>query len=214
MPQKRNSAPPKVMMWGRATPVLAVSAIFDALRLMFEMFWFFGPALAALYCTITTSGTLEAWTFGLLGTKTAALVCTAGAGLVGAVAIEMIAPFGVIMAMAVGFAGWLTVGIILLVTNGRIFKENALWFAGSLLVSEIPIVGSVPVITLVVWKMYRTQIRVEKEQAASQLQQQNRRMARLLQDRAETEAADDEWYEQAHAEGGEYGIPEKAREAA
>lgn len=197
------------MTWTRAAPVLAVSAVFDAFRLIFEMFWFFGPALAALYCTIKASGALEAWTFGLLGTNTAALACAAGAGAIGAMGVGIIAPFGVVMAMATGLAGWLTVGITLLVTNGRIFKENALWFAGGLLVSEIPIVGSIPAITLVVWKMYRTQIRIEKEalkkfEKERTEEQRHQAAAQLAHARMGQEAAND----------AEYGIPEEAREAA
>lgn len=212
-----------MMTWTKASPVLAIAAVFDALRLFFQMFWFFGPALAALYCTAKLSGGLSTWTLGLLGTKTAALACATGVGAVGTLGIEVIAPFGVIMAMAVGFVGWLTVGLILLTTNGRIFKENALWFASSLLVSEVPIVGSVPAITIALWKMYSRQIHTErtsfqkfqKEQAAAQAEEHNRQMAQLMQARAVQEAANQERYEEeAAADEEEQGIPERAKRAA
>lgn len=154
MPQHRNRPePPPAMTWGRALPILAVAVVFDALRLMFEMFWFFGPAIAGLICTATASGTV--------GTTVAGIACAAGATAVGVFAVGPIQVLGIVMAMATGLAGWLTVGLLLFVTNSRIFKENALWFAGSLLVSEVPIVGSIPAITLVLWRMYHHQIKKE-----------------------------------------------------
>ena len=190
MPQKRNSSePPKVMTWKRALPVLILCVVFDALRLMFEMFWFFGPALVAIYCTVKGSETLSTVTFGLLGTGTAGVVCSSAAIAAGIVGAAVIESFGVMMAMATGLAGWLTIGIILIIFNRRIFEENALWFAASLLVSEIPIVGSIPAMTIVVWKMYSTQIKIEKavlkkyeeEQKAAQLRERRQQEAQLMQ---------------------------------
>lgn len=185
------------MSWGKAIPVLVLCIIFDALRFMFEMFWFFGPALVAVFCTIKVGE--------VVGTTIGGLACGATAGTVGFFGFGVLETFGVVMAMVTGLAGWLVIGLILVMFNGRIFKENALWFAGSLLISEVPIVGAVPAITIVVWKMYGTQIRIEKaemarwkkEQAAARLQERNLQMAQLMQAQAaQQEAANNEQYTQ------------------
>ena len=157
MPRKTNNKPPpEVMTWGKATPALVISVIFDALRLMFVGFIFFGPAMAGLYCDYK-AGEWIGSAFGL--TKTA---CATGAVALGFFGAPALIAFGTVMAMAVGFAGWLAVGGWLLATNSRIFKENTLWFVGSLLFSEVPFVGAIPAITASVWKMHSNQIKIEK----------------------------------------------------
>ncbi|MCX6787025.1 MAG: hypothetical protein NTY93_00665 [Candidatus Kaiserbacteria bacterium] len=197
MPQKRNNPPPPVMTWMKALPVLIVAGIFDLVRIFFEQFWFFGPAVAALYCTTKVSG--------VVGMTVGSLLCGAGAGAVGYIGSGAIEAFGVVMAMAIGLFGWMTVGLILIMTNGRIFEENAghsLWFAASLLISETPIIGTIPGLTGVTVKMYMTQIKkdkenlakYEKEQAAQQSQEQNQKIIEFQQAREE--------------------IPEEMREAA
>jgi hypothetical protein len=126
------------------------------------------------------------------------------------------------MAMAVGLMGWLTVGLMLILSNARIFEENAghaLWFAASLLISEIPIIGTIPALTVVVWRMYRVQIKketaalrkYESEQAAALEEERQQRLAEFMQSRAlqqaqmaqaeqqEQEAMDAAAYEQAEA---------------
>ena len=147
------------MTRGKASPVLVVSAIFDAVRLMFAGFIFFGPALAGLYCAVEVSGTALG---SFVGTTIVGKACGVGVGAAGVAGAGVIETFGIIMAMATGFAGWLAVLIILLMFNARIFKENALWFSGSLLISQIPFINSFPVLTFTVWKMYHTQIKIEK----------------------------------------------------
>lgn len=182
------------MTWVKALPVLIIALIFDALRCFFEMFWFFGPALAGAICTITVKGVLSTWTAGLFGAKTAALACGSGATIVGYFGAPVIGVFGVVMAIAVGLAGWLTIGFILMMTNARIFKENeghALWFAFSLLISEVPIIGAVPGLTGITIKMYSTQIKKdkvlikkwEKEQAELRRQERDQKIANLVQQR-------------------------------
>lgn len=182
------------MTWAKATPVLVVAGIFDLLRMFFEMFWFFGPALAAVACTAGVNsyvGTTVAETAG----KAVAVVCGAVAGVAGYFGSPAITAFGVVMAMAVGLFGWLVIGGWMMMTNARIFKENegnALWFVGSLIVSEIPIVGTIPGITGATFKMYRTQIKKDKEnlkkynesQAAAQAQERDQKIAQLMQARA------------------------------
>lgn len=197
--RKNNKPPPKTMTWRKASPVLVVCALFDALRIFFEQFWFFGPALAMVACT-GVGGAIVGWVTGTwLGTKIAATVCGTALAVAEYLGIGVpIEAFGVLMAMAVGLMGWLTVGLILVWTNARTFEENAghaLWFAVSLIVSEIPIIGTIPALTVIVWRMYRTQIKketaalrkYESEQAAAlaeERQQQQMVAVELMQARA------------------------------
>ena len=181
---RRTSKPPEAMTWAKAAPVIAVSALFDALRFACAQMWFFGPAFAALYCTAKVSGTV--------GTTAAGFLCTTGAATVGALASPAFATFGFISAMAVGLIGWLTLGLILTLSNSRIFTEHpdhTLWLAGGFMVSEIPIIGSVPALSFTVVKMYRAQIKNDKEtlkkyqseHAAAQLQERQQRAAEFMQ---------------------------------
>lgn len=201
MPRKSsNDEAPKLMTWGKALPVMVVCILFDAVRLMFEQFWFFGPALAGLYCTAKVGA-------GSVG----AAVCSTAATAAGFFAAPAIAAFGVVMAIAVGLFGWMAVGLWNLITNARIFKENAgnaLWFVGGLLVSEIPIIGSAPALTGTAWRMYSVQIKKDKEalkqyeekQQADLQQKRNRQMEQLRAvqaARAEEEAANDAVYAEA-----------------
>jgi hypothetical protein len=181
------------MTWGKATPVLAVAVVFDGLRLMFELFWFFGPAFSALICTVKASD--------VVGTTIGGALCTAGAGVVGFYASPMIAAFGVVMAMATGLIGWSVVGWWLMMTNARIFKENTLLFIASLAISEVPFVGSIPAISVAMWRMHHVQIKKEtaafkkweRENAEAQREERNRQVAtaQLMQMRsAELASAD------------------------
>ena len=120
-------------------PTIVMSGTFDTVRLFFTFFWFLGPALAALYCTAKASGVLSSWTFGWLGMKTAAIVCSGVAAVVGTAAVEATTPIGVVMAMATGLIGWLVIGMKMVMTNARIFKENLFSFVVSLAVSEVPL---------------------------------------------------------------------------
>lgn len=183
MPQKKSS-PPKVMTWKKASLVLAVAVIFDSLRFLFEQFWFFGPALAGVYCVDKTSG--------VIGTVMGSVVCGAGASVVGYFGAPAIIAFGVVMAMAVGFMGFLVLGLMILMTNASIFKVNAagsLWFIGGFGASIIPFVGTIPTFSIVLWRLYKTQIKKDKEvlkkykaeQAALQKQEREQRNAELMQ---------------------------------
>jgi len=195
MPQKRNNPePPEVMTWGKASPVIIAAGLSDLIGIFFEFFWFFGPALAAAYCSATVSDV--AVVGGLLATG-----CVAAATVGGATISAFTTPFGVIMAMAVAFIGFLVVGLWVVKTNARIFKANAagsLWFVGGFGISMMPLIGIIPAFSLVLWKLYRTQIRVEKaahakwkkEQGNAQLQER-RYQAQLTQAQAAELAAAD-----------------------
>lgn len=189
MPQtKVNSQLPPVMTWGKAAPVLTTAAIFYVLRLIFENFWLFGPALAAAYCTVKASA--------YVGTTIGGLACTAAGGLVGVVGAAPIMMFGMVMAMAVAFTGWLTVLFVILITNARIFREDhtaILWLSGGLMASMIPFVGELPDILGAVWKVYHAQIKrdakklasAKRQVAAAQLQQRQQAAALVASQQAE-----------------------------
>lgn len=152
------------MTWKRASPVLILCGIFDLSRAFFSMFWLFGPALAAAYCTVRGSEILSSATLGVLATKTAGLFCSVGAGIAGFFLSPALVMFGAVMAMAIGLAGWLTVGLVLIMTNARIFKENASSSVSMVLglgVSELPFLNALPVLTGTCIRLYRTQIKKE-----------------------------------------------------
>jgi hypothetical protein len=234
MPQNRNRLPPAphVMTWSKASPVLIVAVLFDILRAFFQMFWFFGPALAAFYCANTAGG----WIGSLWGLTTA--VCAGAAAIAGSLLVEATAPIGVIMADAVGLIAFLALGLWVIISNARLFKTAMAapaYFVGAFAFGEIPFIGALPVFTLVLWRLYRTQIRVEREAyrkwketyAAAQLKERQEQAARLMQMHAaqETEmqeAANDEAYAEQEAiaqtdaaNDDRYGeIPEGVRRAA
>lgn len=168
MPQNRNSTPrPAAMTWARATPVVFVMApIFDLLRIFFEQFWLLGPALAAVGCTAGVNTVVGSNITEAIG-KGVAVGCAALAGTAGFLSSGALVTFGMVIAMSIGLLGWLILGLYLVMTNGRIFRENAthgFWYVSSLGIAVIPLVNTIPSLTAVTFWMYRTQIR--KEQAA------------------------------------------------
>ena len=154
-PTRSNPGPrPHVMTWAKATPVLAVCVLFDIVRAFFEMFWFFGP--------LAISVGVSTWIGGTLGNVAGTVAGVAAATPVARGVLEL---FGVIMAMAIALAGWLTVGIWLLVTNIRIFRSSVsskVHVMGGLLVSGLPVLGFLPAMTFTVGRLYRGQIKREK----------------------------------------------------
>ncbi len=193
MPQNRNNPePPEVMTWMKASPVIAVALIFYLLRSICEMFWFFGPALAGVYCTVKATGIVTQLTNGILGGKTAAAFCTGIAGALGYFGAPVFEAMGSVMAIAVGLLGWLTVIFLLLIFNGRIFKENTnnlLWYGLSLLGAEIPIVGVIPTILGITIKMYHSQIKKDKAALKKWQEEQknNRSQKRMAQEQLAAE---------------------------
>ena len=218
MPPKESS-PPKAMTWLGASLALAVAAVFDLLRIIFEQFWFFGPALAATYCASKVSG--------VVGTAVGGTLCSAGAAAVGFLGFAPLAAFGVVMAMAVGLFGWMVLGLILMLTNRCMFKEepvNTVWFLASLGASEVPFIGTIPALSIATFKMYWTQIKKEKKalkkweaaHAAEQKRvrgQQQQQAAQIIQNRnlQEAQAANDD---ELAAENADEEIPEELQRAA
>lgn len=217
MPSHKNSEPPEVMTWMRAAPILALSVVFDVLRSLCGMLWFFGPVLAAAWCADKVSA--------VVGETVGEFFCTAGAAAAGAAASPLLGAFGAVAAMAVGLFGWMTIGLLIVLTNARLIKEHtghSLWFASSLLVSEIPLVGSLPALTFTIAKLYRTQIKkdaealaaYEKERGVVSLQEERERRASLFtQARMMREQEEADEAERALNETNEE-IPDEMREAA
>jgi len=183
-PKRNNSPPPPVMTWRGAAPALVVSVLTDALKLFFNMFWFFGPALAAIYCTAKVGS--------VVGTTAGGLLCGAGAGVVGFFGAGPIAAFGVIMADATAVAGFLALLLVILISNTRIFKTVAtgwMYLGAGFTVGAMPLVGALPTFTFTTWRLYRLQMKIEqaahkkweRENAAAQQQERKRQTARLMQ---------------------------------
>lgn len=148
---------PPVMTWGKALPVLAVLALFDAMRFVFEWFALFGPVLAGT----AAAGWLSQYLWGPLATAIGAGVAI-GTGAFGS---EVYEAFGLILAIMVGLMGWLAFFTILLVVNWRIFKVNPfalISLVAGFLISETPFLGSIPAISGTAWRLYRTQIKTER----------------------------------------------------
>ena len=198
---KSNQEPPKAMTWPKAMPILVLAGFFDLLRLFFNLFWFFGPAIVAALCTLGANNWLGT-TVATTGGKITAAACTAAAGAAGFFGVEVTVPLGTILADAVGLIGFLTLGLWIIISNARLFKVNATgqwWFVGGFGVGQIPLIGSLPVFTFVLYRLYKTQIQVEKdglkkynaELAAQQLQERNQKIVELMQmQAAQQEEAD------------------------
>ena len=189
------------MTMAKALPVIVVAGIFDLVRMFFEMFWFFGPALAAFACTSFGNGVINTDVTTMAG-KAVATVCTAGATVAGLFGFELTASLGTVMADAMALVGFLVLGLWVVMTNARIFKVNrsgALWFTGSLGVGVIPFIGTFPVFSVVLFMLYRRQIKVETaalrrwemEQAEMQQLEREQQVAQLMQVRAAELAASD-----------------------
>jgi len=166
MPQKRNSQPPPMMTWKKASWVLAVAAIFDALRYFFLLFWLFGPALLGIYCAAKVGDT------AIIGGALAA-GCVAGAAIIGIGGATAFIAFGSIMAISVGFAGWFTVTFFIAATNSRALGENplaVLWLFEGLGASVL----------IMAWGIYKKQI---KEDAAAFKKYEQGQAAQPAQDR-------------------------------
>lgn len=166
------------MTWAKATPILIVGGIFDALRYFFLFFWLFGPAMVALYCTAQVGDT--AVIGGLLTTG-----CVAGAAALGVGGSTLFIAFGTIMAISIGFAGWFIVTFIIAAINSRAFGENpfaTLWLFEGLGAS----------VFIMAFGIYRAQIKKDKEilkkyneeQAAQQAQERNQQAVYLMQAQA------------------------------
>lgn len=194
MQQRRaSSEPPEVMTWGRAWPVIIVAGLFDLLSVFFAFFWFLGPAIAGIYCNVKGNELVGSlWGF----TATACIAIAAGTG---AAFSGVTMSYGLIMADAVGFIGFLVLGLWIIRTNSRLFKDAAtapFWFIVAFLIKEIPFIGTLPSFLFVTRTLYKVQIHTERialkkwkeENAATQLQEQHRETAQIIDFQAAREA--------------------------
>ena len=162
MPGRRaNDGEPPVMTWRKATPKLIVCVTFDLLRLIFSFFWLFGPVLL----TAAIAGVLSEYMWGWLAGFFAGL-----AGLaVGIAGSAVFIVLGTILAMMVGLLGWLTIVLWLVMSNPRIFHTTLaqkLWVFLGWGVSELPLFGALPMMTVTVWRMHRRQIHTDRKKHA------------------------------------------------
>lgn len=199
MRARESSTPPKTMTWRKAMPIILFALAFDLARVFFNFFWLFGPALLA--------GGIGSAASELVGETFGGMVGGAGGLLVGYFGSPVFVFFGIIMAMAVGLLGWMTIITLLLFFNTRIFAPSS--FITILLgfgISELPFVSVLPALTGTTLRLYRVQIRRERkalaawqeEQAALQQQQQAEYMTFLVEsEQARTYAEEDALEEDA-----------------
>ncbi len=155
------------MTWRKALIPLSVSGIFDFLGFIFSLFGIFGPILAGVATTAKT------------GSETLGVGATFIAGFFGGAALQA---FGMIMAMVIGLMGWLAVGLVLLITNRRIFKKgNALWFGSVLIIDELPFINIIPALSYRTFRMYGKQIKADKKALAKYEEGQRLRQAQMAQ---------------------------------
>jgi hypothetical protein len=193
MPRTRSSpsAPPPMMTWPKAGPVLALAVLFDAIRIFFQFFWFFGPALAVGYCKVGIEN------------AAASYACVGAASTVGYFGAPIFMYLGSIGAIIAAIAGWMVVGLVVVSTNFRILYVNArtlLHYVMGLGVSLIPFVGSLPTLSVTMWLQYSLQIAHDKEKytqwqkqnAAQMARERNEWYTKVARARALAEQADEE----------------------
>lgn len=189
---KHSATPPPTMTWGKASPVIALAVVFDLVRIFFLGFVFFGPAMLAAACTYETTGAVSTLTVGLLGTKTAALGCTAGVtgGVVaanfftaGGVTLAL-SYFGQVMGMSIAIMAWFTLAVIIILTNRRLIADNVKALLPTLIgfgITQIPFIDFLPAITGTTWRLYHVQITTERATLETWKKEQAAERARELQ---------------------------------
>ncbi len=190
MKARTSSAPPKTMTWPKAMPIVLVALIFDIARAFFNFFWLFGPAMLAAGVGSAASNA----TPSLPGSTVSSAIGAGAGALTGLAAGYFGAPvfmfFGVVMAMAVGLLGWMSVIVLLLFFNTRIFSPSS--FITMLLgfsLSELPFISALPALTGTTLRLFHVQIKREhkalevwkKEEAALKAQREAEYLAFLVE---------------------------------
>lgn len=179
MPRRRiKEAPPTVTTWGSALPVLIVAVLFDILRAAATWLWLLAPTIAAGLCSHYTGFTL---------------LCVGVSGIAGTAAAPALTMAGAAIAMVIGITGWIVVMLLMLLIAPRVLARGMLMMGLSFVFSELPILNSVPALTLAIWRMYHQQIKADKEamkkyqerMAAQKAQETRERMAELARAREE-----------------------------
>lgn len=164
MTPRISSKPPKVLGRGRAYAIVVLILGLELLQLFFVFFWLTGPAMAAVGCTSITNDLVGA-DLSSLGGKFSALVCAAAAATAGFYLSPALVYFGSVVAMVVGFFTWMTLGLILILTDSRVFVENPrslVWYISGLAVSLIPLANGFFELTLTAGRILRTQMKTER----------------------------------------------------
>ncbi|MDO8624327.1 MAG: hypothetical protein Q7R54_03140 [bacterium] len=213
-----SSTPPKPKMsgWKRALSY-AIAAIFDFLKFIFVIFIFTAPLMAGLAAAAIAGQ--SSW---LSWIPSSWVVTVVGGGVAG---IEILQPqiaavitfFGLMMAMAVGFAGALFMALWYMAC-GISFKDILLWWGIGLGGSVIPVVNILPALSAANWRILAAQSKKDRE-ALQKWKADN--VTRLVQDqkaRAErtqqAQAVQAQIAEARQAANDNEEIPEEVREAA
>jgi hypothetical protein len=141
------------------------------------------------------------------------------------VGVGPIETFGLLMGDAVGFAGFLVLLVLIMLGDSRVFKVNKsglFLLTGGLVLAEIPFIGSLPSYTVVLWVLFRRQMKVEKaalekwekENAQARQQEINQQRAQQIQllqmQAAQEEEA--EFEEQKAADDAQYQFDQEAEQ--
>jgi hypothetical protein len=163
MPRTR-SRPPKVLSGRRKYAIVFLILALELLQLFFVFFWLTGPAVAAVGCTSVTNDLIGTDVTNL-GGKFAALVCAAAAATAGFYMSPALVSFGSVLAMVIGFFTWMTLGLILILTDSRVFIEeprSLVWYISSLAISLIPLANGFFELTLTAWRILNAQTKKER----------------------------------------------------
>lgn len=169
---RAQATPRKGMTWLKATIVLIVTVIFDALRFIFVMLVFTLPfiigAVAAAYASNTSwLSWAPSWVIGL-----ATSIGIATLEVFNPEAIPAIAAFGVLMASIIGFIGFLFVLGMLLAMRVKLTPHNQLWLGLAFVGGVTPFGNALPSLTPITLKIVRRQMRDDKKAHALYLKQQ------------------------------------------
>lgn len=149
MPQKKISGNlPTVTTWGDATPVLVVAVVFDLLRIVCTWLWVFAPGILAVYCVEKIHS---------------ALLCGTAGTVVGAAAAGPLMAVGALLSTAVGLMGWIFVALVLFLRSPKVFERSLMQLGLAFILSEVPLLSSIPSLTIAIWRLFRGQIKEDKE---------------------------------------------------
>lgn len=223
--------PPKQKMPGwRAAFSYAFAVVFDALKFIFDIFIFAAPVLAGIAAKI------YAETSNLPGFVGNALAFAAGSSVAVAelfVGTAVLA-FGVLMAMAVSFFGWLFLSLWFVTASINPFSRRRVFATMlGLGASIVPFLNILPTFTPTVWYIVRSVRREDREarkkwekerslyaarlaglrhqQEAAQLMQENAVAEQVIIQEAEADAMAERMKEKVATQDNE--IPEMLRKA-
>ncbi|PIR83200.1 hypothetical protein COU19_01655 [Candidatus Kaiserbacteria bacterium CG10_big_fil_rev_8_21_14_0_10_56_12] len=200
----------------RAAPLLVGCIALDAVRAFFVGLWIFAPALGAFWCTSAVNGALGTSVAGDAVGKEVFVGCSTAAGVAGGATSEFLAPFGAFLAIIAGIFGWLAVGFFVALFYRRTIRAQRgrhLWLFAGLVLTEVPFLDIIPGITVVMWRMIKRQIKVEKKalrewekvRAATRARERQEQIAAMSEARARQQA---QAQEVATTEQAEEEIPE------